>query len=197
MKKSEDKLHSLLFATNNPHKLQEVQLILEGWHIQSLAECHISCEIPETGQTLEANAIEKATFIRDHYHLDCFAEDTGLEVEALDGAPGVYTARYAGALADATSNMLKLLHALEGARNRKARFRTVLALCLEGEVHLFEGIVDGTIAMQASGKGGFGYDPIFIPDGYKKTFAELPPEVKKAISHRARAVAKLTAFLQP
>lgn len=192
-----DNMPSLVFATNNPHKLREVRHILEGpWHIRSLDDCEIRCEIPETGDTLEANAIQKATFIRDRYGLDCFAEDTGLEVAALVGAPGVSTARYAGPDADAASNMRKLLQALEGSTDRSARFRTVIALCLHGEVHLFEGIVDGSIAQEQVGDGGFGYDPVFIPEGYERTFAQLPTEVKKSISHRARAIARLTDFLR-
>ena len=156
--------------------------------------CH--ADIPETADTLEGNALLKSSFIYRNYQLDCFADDTGLEGEALNGAPGVYSARYAeGEGHDAQANMRKLLHELEGKENRKAQFRTAISLILDGEEHLFEGIVGGVLLTVPRGTNGFGYDPIFVPDGYAETFAEMSDEAKNAISHRGRAVAKLAAFL--
>lgn len=187
----------LVFATNNTHKLEEVANML-GKRIRLLSLSDIDCtaDIPETGTTLEENALLKAQYVYNHYHTDCFADDTGLEVEALNGAPGVYSARYAGGEGhDSIANMKKLLANLEGETNRRARFRTVIALIRNGQTHLFEGIVEGTITTSQSGTAGFGYDPIFIPDGYDRTFAELGNEIKNNISHRARAVVKLTEFL--
>ncbi|MCD8292708.1 MAG: non-canonical purine NTP diphosphatase [Prevotellaceae bacterium] len=188
---------TLVFATNNAHKFQEVTDMLQG-SIVLLRLKDIGCEadIPETAGTLEGNALQKARFIYDNYHVDCFADDTGLEVEALHGAPGVYSARYAGEAHDAEANMQKLLLNLQHETNRKARFRCVFTLIEHGEVHQFEGIVNGTITQEKHGKEGFGYDPLFIPDGYKETFAEMDETRKNQISHRARALQKLVAYLK-
>ena len=199
----------IVFATNNAHKLSEIRSILgESIEVLSLKDIGCDIDIPETGTTLEANALQKAEYIYDHYHMDCFADDTGLEVDALDGAPGVYSARYAGGEGhDSEANMTKLLHELGNNNNRKARFRTVIALiqkkdvCPCGctsikEIHQFEGIVNGEIIRERRGGEGFGYDPIFQPEGYDKTFAELGMDIKNHISHRARAVAKLAKFLK-
>lgn len=188
----------LVFATNNKHKLAEVEDILkERVDILSLNDIDCHDDIPETADTLEGNALIKAHYIYDKYHKNCFADDTGLEVEALGGAPGVYSARYAGGEGhDSEANMTKLLINLEGEANRKARFRTVVALITDGKEHLFEGIVEGRIIDERRGGQGFGYDPIFVPDGFDKTFAELGEEVKNSISHRSRAVNKLCEFLK-
>lgn len=188
----------IVFATNNQHKLSEIRQIL-GDRVEVLSLQDIGCDvdIPETGTTLEENALQKAQYVYDHYHLDVFADDTGLEVDALDGAPGVYSARYAGGEGhDSEANMTKLLKELNGIDNRKARFRTVIALIQQGEVHEFEGIVNGEIIRERRGGEGFGYDPIFRPDGYELTFAELGTDIKNQISHRSRATKKLCAFLQ-
>ena len=198
----------LVFATNNAHKLDEIRAIL-GNKIEILSLNDIDChdEIPETADTLEGNALQKAMYIKEHYGYDCFADDTGLEVSALGGAPGVHTARYAeNTDHDSEANMTCLLSELGENNNRRARFRTVIALiqkrdvCPCGcnsikEIHRFEGIVEGQITHERSGVGGFGYDPVFQPNGYDKTFAELGIEVKNQISHRARATAKLCEFL--
>ena len=197
----------IVFATNNQHKLSEIRQIL-GNSIEVLSLSDIGCnvDIPETGTTLEENALQKAQYVYDHYHIDCFADDTGLEVEALGGAPGVYSARYAAVGCAATSsqpkdhdseaNMTRLLYELGDNNNRRARFRTVIALIQQGAVHEFEGIVTGEIIRERRGGEGFGYDPIFQPDGYDQTFAELGVEVKNQISHRARATMKLCEFLR-
>ena len=224
----------IVFATNNQHKLSEIRQIL-GSRVEVLSLKDIGCnaDIPETGSTLEENALQKAQYVYDNYHIDCFADDTGLEVDALDGAPGVYSARYAamgsapvaapspsvaapspsiaapspsvavGCAAavpqpkghDSEANMARLLRELGENDNRHARFRTVIALIQHGEVHEFEGIVNGEIIRERRGGEGFGYDPIFQPDGYDKTFAELGTDIKNQISHRARATAKLCDFL--
>ena len=191
----------LVFATNNAHKLQEVRQIL-GDSFEVVGLCDIGCteDIPETAETLEGNALQKARYVRDHYGLDCFADDTGLEVRALDGAPGVHTARYAelfgtGETHDSNANMNLLLHNLENKSDRHARFRTVFALLYQGEEHLFEGIVKGEIIRQRRGGAGFGYDPIFQPEGYTQTFAEMGNDAKNNISHRARAVKKLAEYV--
>ncbi|NDV68257.1 non-canonical purine NTP diphosphatase [Dysgonomonas sp. 25] len=186
----------LVFATNNAHKLEEVSEIVKNT-IDILSLKDIACEedIAETGTTLEENAFIKVRYIKDNYDYDCFGDDTGLEVEALDGAPGVYSARYAGDGHDAQANMEKLLQEMQGVSNRKARFRSVIALVLEGKEYQFEGIVNGTIIEEKRGEKGFGYDPIFVPEGYDKTFAELGNEVKNNISHRALAVKALCDFL--
>ena len=204
----------IVFATNNQHKLSEIRDILgDGFEVLSLKDIGCDVDIPETGQTLDENALQKAQYVYDHYHIDCFADDTGLEVDALDGAPGVYSARYANMedpeaeSHDAEANMSRLLRELGENNNRKARFRTVIALiqkrdvCPCGctsikEIHKFEGIVEGEIIRERRGGEGFGYDPIFQPDGYDQTFAELGMEIKNHISHRARAVAKLAEFLE-
>lgn len=187
----------LVFATNNQHKLDEVRKISAQHNIEivSLAEINCHDDIPETADTLDGNALQKAQYIREKFGLDCFADDTGLEVEVLNNAPGVYSARYAGPGHDSEANMKKLLKEMEGKENRKARFRTVIALLLGGETHLFEGIVEGSITTEKKGENGFGYDPVFVPQGYDKTFAELGNDVKNKISHRARAVEQLEAFL--
>ncbi len=188
---------NLLFATNNGHKIEEVRRILgASWKIHGLKESGVHAELPETGNTLMANAIEKASFIHDRCQQDCFAEDSGLEVDALHGAPGVHTARYAGPHADAGANNQKLLLALQDTPNRVARFRAVIALWRQGQLHTFEGVIEGRIALEPAGIDGFGYDPLFIPEGYDHPFAALPAEVKSRISHRARAVQKMAQFLQ-
>lgn len=188
----------LVFATNNAHKLEEVAAILgEKIELFSLNDIGCHTDIPETAATLEGNALLKSSFIFKNYGLDCFADDTGLEVEALDGAPGVYSARYAGGEGhDSQANMLKLLHDLEGKKNRKAQFRTAISLILDGKEYLFEGVIKGEIIKEKRGDSGFGYDPIFKPKGYDKTFAELGNDIKNKISHRALAVQKLCEFLQ-
>ena len=193
----------IVFATNNAHKLSEIRQIL-GNSIEVLSLKDIGCDvdIPETGSTLEENALQKAQYVFDHYHLDVFADDTGLEVEALNGDPGVYSARYAGDGHDSEANMAKLLKELEGKDNRRARFRTVIALiqkvgglsCVQ-RIKLFDGIVNGQIIGERRGGEGFGYDPIFLPDGYDQTFAELGMDIKNEISHRARATAKFADFV--
>ncbi len=185
-----------VFATNNAHKLGEVTAIL-GNRIEVLSLKDINChtDIPETADTLEGNALIKARYIFENYQVDCFADDTGLEVEALGGAPGVYSARYAEGGHDSEANMLKLLHNLEEIENRKAQFRTVFALIIDGKEHLFEGIGKGEIIKNKRGTSGFGYDPIFVPEGYSQTFAEMGNELKNKISHRAIATNKLCKFL--
>lgn len=188
----------LVFATNNAHKLEEVSAIL-GDKIELLSLKDIGChtDIPETADTLEGNALLKSSYIFDNYHLNCFADDTGLEVEALDGAPGVYSARYAGGEGhDAQANMLKLLREMEGKENRKAQFRTAISLILDGKQYLFEGVIKGEIIKEKRGDSGFGYDPIFVPEDYSQTFAELGNDIKNKISHRALAVNKLCDFLR-
>lgn len=187
---------TLVFATNNRHKLDEVQKIAgSDFRIRSLSEIGCHEEILETADTLEGNALLKARYVKEHYGYDCFADDTGLEVEALGNAPGVYSARYAGEEKSPEANMRKLLAALKGKTNRKARFRTVIALILNGKETLFEGIVQGEIIEEKRGASGFGYDPVFVPEGYAQTFAEMGNETKNAISHRAEAVKKLEAYL--
>lgn len=188
----------LVFATNNAHKLEEVSAMLgDTFELLSLNDINCHADIPETADTLEGNARLKASFVYQNYGLNCFADDTGLEVEALDGAPGVYSARYAGGEGhDSEANMRKLLAELEGKDNRKARFRTAISLILDGKEYLFEGIVNGEITTEKRGGSGFGYDPVFRPDGYEQTFAELGHEIKNQISHRARAVQKLCEFLR-
>jgi len=187
----------LVVATNNAHKLEEIAAIL-GNEKDILSSKDIQCDadIPETADTLEGNARQKAMFIYENYGMDCFADDTGLEVEALNGAPGVFSARYAGDGHDSEANMQKLLKELEGKENRKAQFRTAICLMMEGKEYLFEGIVKGEIIEEKRGGAGFGYDPIFVPEGYEQTFAELGNDVKNTISHRARAVEKLCTFLK-
>lgn len=186
----------IAFATHNAHKVSEVQAVLGSeYQLVTATEAGISEEIPEMQPTIEGNALQKARYVYEHTGLNCFADDTGLEVEALNGAPGVYSARYAGEHVSYADNNKLLLKNLAGCQNRKARFRTVIALILDGKEHLFEGRVEGTIATEPHGEGGFGYDPLFIPEGSQLTFAEMSPEAKNGISHRGRAVAKLVAFL--
>lgn len=186
----------LVFATNNAHKLEEIASILgDKIELLSLKDIHCQADIPETADTLEGNAIQKAEYIHQHYGMDCFADDTGLEVEALNGAPGIYSARYAGEGHDSEANMKKLLENMQDKENRKAQFRTAICLIMDGEKHLFEGIVKGEIIKEKKGGAGFGYDPIFVPEGYDLTFAELGNDIKNTISHRAKAVEKLCSFL--
>ena len=189
--------NKMVVATNNAHKLKEIAAIL-GQEIELLSLKDIQCfaDIPETADTLEGNARQKAMYIYENYGMDCFADDTGLEVESLGGAPGVFSARYAGEGHDSEANMQKLLKELAGKENRKAQFRTVICLIRNGKEHLFEGIVKGEIIQEKRGGEGFGYDPIFVPEGYDLTFAELGDDVKNTISHRARAVEKLCQFLK-
>lgn len=190
-------MKTLVFATNNAHKLEEVRAILgNDFQIASLKEIGCHDDIPETADTLEGNAMQKAQYIKDKFGMDCFADDTGLEVEALNNAPGVFSARYAGPGHNSEANMKKLLHEMEGKENRKARFRTVIALLLDGKEYTFEGIVKGNIIEEKRGDSGFGYDPIFVPEGYDLTFAELGNDIKNKISHRAEAVKKLSTFLK-
>lgn len=186
----------LVFATNNLHKLKEVSAILKDKiEILSLNEINCHNDIPETSETLEGNALLKSQFIYNNYGLNCFADDTGLEVEALNGKPGVYSARYAGDNHNSEANMLKLLHDMKGIENRKAQFRTVISLIMDKTEYMFEGVIKGIIITEKRGLSGFGYDPIFIPEGYSETFAELGDEIKNKISHRAQAVNKLCKFL--
>lgn len=188
----------LVFATNNAHKLEEIRAILgNSIEILSLADIHCHDDIPETADTLEGNARQKSRYVYEHYGLDCFADDTGLEVESLGGAPGVYSARYAdGRGHNSQANMNKLLKEMEEKNNRKAQFRTIISLIEKGEERQFEGIVKGQITKKKRGESGFGYDPIFQPDGYDTTFAELGSDIKNRISHRARAVAALCDYLR-
>ena len=187
----------LVVATNNAHKLEEIAAILgDEMELFSLKDINCHADIPETADTLEGNALQKAMYIYENYGKDCFADDTGLEVDALNGAPGVFSARYAGDGHDSEANMQKLLKELEGKENRKAQFRTAICLIMEGKEYLFEGIVKGTIIEEKRGGAGFGYDPIFVPEGYDQTFAELGNDIKNTISHRARAVEKLCKFLK-
>ena len=191
-------MRQLVFATANPNKILEVKDKLGAeYQFGSLADINCSVEIPETQATLEGNALQKAQFVADHYKVDCFAEDSGLEIDALDGLPGVDTAHYAGPQRDAVANMRKVLSELDGLSNRSARFRAVIALVRQGQPSItFEGIIEGRIAETMQGEGGFGYDPIFIPEGYQQSFAQLSSAVKRAKSHRSRAVDKLVAYLQ-
>lgn len=187
----------LCFATNNAHKLHELaQMVAPQIELVSLKEIGCFDEIPETGDTLQANALQKAMYIKEKFGINCFADDTGLEVESLDGAPGVYSARYAGEPSNSENNVKLLLSNLEGKENRRAQFRTVIALLIEDDApRYFEGSVKGTITNNPKGSSGFGYDPVFIPDGFHHTFAEMTSEEKNSISHRARAVKKLVNFL--
>ncbi len=187
----------LVFATNNPNKLKELQALV-GKKYQLLGLKDIGCfeEIPEEQPTLEGNARQKAFYVYDNYGYSCFADDTGLEVEALNGEPGVYSARYAGEDKDAGANMNKLLHEMAKINNRKARFRTVISLVINGEEKQFEGVAEGEITREKKGDSGFGYDPVFLPEGHSKTFAEMELQDKNKISHRGRAVQKLIQYLQ-
>src|SRR5574344_293996 len=197
-------MKTLVFASNNAHKLEEIRAILGNkFDVKSLKDIGCETDIPETGSTFRENALQKARYVKEHFGFDCFADDSGLQVEALGGEPGVYSARYAvkngrqvtaGNKDDA--NMDVLLEKLAGDENRKACFRTCIALIYEGETHFFDGVVKGLIIREKRGEGGFGYDPILMPEGYEQTFAELGNELKNNISHRARAVAQLVAFLK-
>lgn len=186
----------IIFATNNAHKLSEVQAVLgDGYELVTPRQCGIEEEIPETAETLEGNARQKARYLFERTGLDCFADDTGLEVEALGGAPGVHSARYATDGHDFAANNRLLLKNLAGEENRRARFRTVICLIEQGKEHLFEGIVEGRIIDHEAGSEGFGYDPLFVPEGCDRTFAEMSAEQKNGISHRGRAVRKLVDYL--
>ncbi len=187
----------LVFATNNEHKLKEVRAILGNkFEIVGLKEIGCTDEIPETQDTIEGNAVQKAHYVYDKYKLNCFADDTGLFVDALNGEPGVYSARYAGENCSFEDNLQKLLWELKGKKNRNAYFKTVIALIIDGTEYFFEGIINGSITEHKSGVAGFGYDPVFLPAGKTKTFAELPPKEKNKISHRGIATKKLNEFLQ-
>ena len=185
----------IVFATHNLHKTEEVRDILgQEYHILNLPE--LGCpDIPETADTLKGNALQKAQYVVDHYHRNCFADDTGLEVEALGNQPGVYSARYAGEGCSYQDNVRKLLAEMRGMTNRKACFKTVVALILDGKQYFFEGRVDGIILPEQRGTDGFGYDPVFLPDGHNKTFAEMDAATKNSISHRGRAIRQLATFL--
>ena len=187
----------LVFATNNKHKLQEVRDIIgSGVEVLSLNDIDCHDDIPETADTLQGNALIKARYIYEKYGIDCFADDTGLEVEALGGEPGVYSARYAGEECDSEANMHKLLHNLTGKKNRNAQFRTVIALIIDGKEMLFNGIVKGTITEETCGTSGFGYDPVFIPEGFSESFAQMDSATKNSISHRYRATKELSNYLK-
>lgn len=187
----------LVFATNNRHKLDEVRAIV-GDKVEILSLNDIGChdDIPETADTLQGNALIKARYIYEKFGVDCFADDTGLEVEALDGAPGVFSARYAGEECDSEANMQKLLQNLTGKSNRNAQFRTVIALIIKGEEKLFNGIVKGTITEEKRGDSGFGYDPVFVPEGFSESFAQMSGDMKNSISHRYRATLELSNYLK-
>lgn len=192
------KLPDIVFASNNAHKLEEARAILAGYlNVLSLAEIGCHDDIPETAETLEGNALIKARWVKEKYGYDCFADDTGLMVDALSGAPGVYSARYAGPHCSPSDNIDLLLKNLDGVEQREARFATVVALIFQGKEYLFEGEVRGRISEDRGGKGGFGYDPVFIPEGSLISFAEMPAEEKNRISHRGRAMKKLAEFLCP
>jgi len=189
-------MKTVVFATNNTHKLEEVRAIVSREvEIVSLVDIGCQDDIPETADTLEGNALLKAKCVHERFGCDCFADDTGLEVEALNGKPGVRSARYAGEAHDSNANIDKLLHALDGQQNRKARFRTVFVSIINGNTEFFEGIVNGRIIEERRGTAGFGYDPVFVPDGYDETFAELGAEIKNKISHRALAAQKMAVKL--
>ena len=186
----------ICFATNNPHKLKEVrQLLGRAFEVVDLDAIQCYDELPETHPTMEGNSLQKALYVYEKFHIPCFADDSGLEVEALDNAPGVYSARYAGPKKNNEDNIRLLLKNMEGITNRKARFRAVVTYIDTKGQHVFEGTVSGTINTQETGTGGFGYDPVFIPDGHNRTFAEMSPAEKNSMSHRAIAMQKLAAFL--
>ena len=196
-------MKTLVFASNNAHKLEEIRSILgDQYEVKSLKDIGCEVDIPETGNTFRENALQKATYVKEHYGYDCFADDSGLQVEALEGEPGVYSARYAqknGVSFDGNkdqANMDVLLQKMANESNRKACFCTSVALIYQGETHFFDGMVEGKIIQEKRGNQGFGYDPLFIPNGYTQTFAELGNEIKNGISHRARAVAQLAEFLK-
>jgi XTP/dITP diphosphohydrolase len=187
----------LVFATNNTHKLKEIRKIVpQGFEILGLKDIGCKEDIPETAATLEGNADIKSSFVYERFGRNCFADDTGLEVVALDGKPGVYSARYAGEDGNAEKNIIKLLREMLGIEDRRARFRTVISLIIDGDIRHFQGIVEGKILYDRRGAEGFGYDPVFLPDGYDQSFAEMDLELKNSISHRGRAVRKLIEYLQ-
>ncbi len=189
----------LIFATHNRHKVSEVQAMLPaGIHVRSLSDLGCDEDIPETADTLQGNALQKAQFVHERYHCNCFADDTGLEIDALDGRPGVYSARYAGEGCSFDDNVRKVLAELENVplKQRTARFRTVVALVLDGRTYFFEGKVEGLMTLERHGVEGFGYDPIFLPEGYGQTFAEMDASEKNRISHRGRAMAQMVGFLE-
>lgn len=189
-------MRELVFATNNQHKTQEVRnLLLNEYKVLNLNDIGCTTDIPETGDTFAENATLKSRYVADHYQMDCFADDSGLEIEALNQEPGIFSARYSGIKND-QENLNLVLRKMEGQKNRKARFRTVISLIRNGEVFLFEGVINGTIREQPVGEQGFGYDPIFEPLGYDHTFAEMSMEQKNQISHRALAMNKLISFLK-
>lgn len=189
-------MKKLVFATNNKNKTEEIRLALKGqYEVLNLEDINCFTDIPETAATFEGNATLKSSYVVEHYNLDCFADDSGLEVEALNNEPGVYSARYSGSR-DSLDNINLVLQKLENAENRNARFKTIISLMQNGENHLFEGVIHGTIRKELSGTKGFGYDPIFQPDGYDITFAEMSMEEKNKISHRAIAVQKMLSFLK-
>lgn len=189
-------MHKIVFATNNSHKMAEVSAILSSdFQLLSLKDINCLEEIPETQETIEGNALQKARYINEKFGIDCFADDTGLIVESLNGAPGVYSARYAGEECNSENNIQKLLKELDGKANRKAYFKTVAALILDGKEYLFEGKICGQILMEKRGNEGFGYDPVFLPDGYDLSFAQMGMDIKNEISHRALAMRKLSDFL--
>ncbi len=186
----------LVFATHNQHKVHEIRAIAgPHWNIVSLHDLGCTEEIPETAETLQGNALQKARFVNDRYGINCFADDTGLEIEALGGRPGIYSARYAGDHCSFADNMNKVLAEMKGLSNRKACFKTVIALLWDNRTCFFEGRIDGTIIETPRGAAGFGYDPVFVPDGYDKTFAEMDESEKNRISHRGLAISKLLDFL--
>ncbi len=190
-------IEELLFATNNQHKLKEIREIIgQTFRIISLKDVGFTGDVPETQETIEGNARQKARFIFEKTGRPCFADDTGLEIDALDGRPGVYSARYAGEGCRFEDNIVKILTELQGVTNRKARFRCVVCLIIDNQEHLFEGKVEGTILADKRGSDGFGYDPVFLPDGETSTFAEMPPYLKNGISHRGKAVNKMVRFVQ-
>ena len=191
-------MKQIVFATNNKHKLEEIRNILDNTlNILSLDDINCHEDIPETGSTIEENALIKARYIKEKYGYDCFADDTGLEIKSLNNEPGVYSARYAGNDHNSEKNMQKVLGNLKGKNDRSACFRTCIALITSNNEYLFEGKIEGEIITEKKGESGFGYDPIFVPDGYTQTFAELGNDIKNKISHRALAVKKLINFLQP
>lgn len=186
----------IVFATHNQHKTAEARDIVGAkWNLKNLQDIGQTEEIPETADTLKGNALQKAQYVFDKYHTNCFADDTGLEIEALDGRPGVYSARFAGEHCTYADNVNKVLSEMRGMTNRRACFKTVVALLLDGRTYYFEGQIDGHITEEPHGEGGFGYDPVFMPDGYDRTFAELSADEKNKISHRGIAMAKLVEFL--
>ena len=190
-------MKNLVFATSNPNKIKEANDLLPAdLEVKGLKDIGCTEDVPETSPTIQGNALQKARYVFENYKVNCFSEDTGLEIDALNGEPGVYTARYAGEARDKEANMAKAIANLEGKSNRGAQFRTVIALIIDGEEHTFEGIARGTIAMQKQGTEGFGYDPIFIPEGFDRSFAQMTQAEKNEISHRGQAVRKLVKFLR-